>query len=787
MVKHTFLLIYRNLKRFKSSFFINLIGLSVGLASALLIFLWVNTELHVDKFFKKDSQLFQVMEHQKHTGSIRVTDSTPGLLSKALAEEMPEVEYAATATPTYWFGEITLSIGDKNIEADGKYAGKDFFKIFSYHLIQGNKNQVLSDTKSIVISKKLALKLFDSTQNIVGKTIEWQHSIQYRVSGIFEVPGNSSDQFDFVLPFKILAAKYPGVTKWENSGPDTYVLLKKGTNVEQFNKKIAHFISTKIPNARNRTLFIRRYSDAYLHGNYENGVQSGGRIEYVRLFSVIVIFIVFIACINFMNLSTAKASGRMKEIGVKKLLGARRGSLVLQYIGESVLIVCLAMVVGIILVAFFLPQFNDITGKHITLALSGRLLISLVGITLVTGIIAGSYPAFYLSRLMPAGVIKGKFAGSSGEVWVRKGLVIFQFAISVILIISVLAVSRQIDFVQTKNPGFTKQHIISFDVEGKVAEKEETFLSEIRNIQGVTAASSIGEPGIIGGGNTVNDLQWPGKSPGTKIPFARRPVNYGLLKMLDIKMESGRSFSRQFGSDSTKIIFNEAAIKAMGLKDPIGKTIQLEGRNRQIIGVVRDFHFESLYNEVDPLFFILKPDETQKIMVKLEPGKERETISRLHNFYQKFNPGFTFDYSFLDQQYQAQYNAVQRVSVLSRYFALIAILISCLGLFGLVAFTAERRQKEIGIRKVLGSSVTGIVALLSKDFLKLVGIGFLIAVPIGWYAMHLWLQNFAYHIDIGVWMFVLAGVLAMAIALLTVSWQSVRAAIADPVKSLRNE
>ncbi|HKI45743.1 MAG TPA: FtsX-like permease family protein, partial [Balneolales bacterium] len=592
---------------------------------------------------------------------------------------------------------------------------------------------------------------------------------------------------DFVLPFRILSASYPGVMKWENSGPDTYVLLKKGTNVDQFNKKIAHLISTKIQNAHNRTLFIRRYSDAYLYGNYDNGVQSGGRIEYVRLFSIIVIFIVFIACINFMNLSTAKASGRMKEIGVKKLLGARKGSLVLQYIGESVLMVFLAMIVAIILVALFLPQFNDITGKHISLALSGGLLISLVGATLVTGLIAGSYPAFYLSRFMPVGVIKGKFVGLSGEVWVRKGLVIFQFAISVILIISVLAVSKQIEFVQTRNPGFTKQHIISFDAEGKVAEKKETFLSEIRNIRGVVAASSIGEPGIIGDGNTVNDLQWKGKAPDMKIPFARRPVDFGLLKMLDIKMESGRDFSRQFGSDSTKIIFNEAAIKAMGLKDPIGKTIQLEGHNRQIIGVVRNFHFESLYNKVNPLFFILKPDETQKIMVKLEPGTEQATINRLHNFYQKFNTGFTFDYSFLNQQYQAQYNAVQRVSVLSLYFAMIAILISCLGLFGLVAFTAERRQKEIGIRKVLGSSVIGIVSLLSKDFLKLVGIGFLIAIPIAWYAMHSWLQNFAYHIDIGIGTFVLAGVVAMTIALATVSWQSIRAALMNPVESLRNE
>lgn len=788
MIKHTLLLIYRNVRRFQSSFYINLSGLSIGLACALLIFLWVNDELNVDKFLKNDNQLFQVMERQYHTGSIRVTGSTPGLLAETLADEMPEIEYAVTATPTNWFAETTLSVDNKNIKTDGKYAGEDFFQVFSYDLIRGDKSQVLSDVNSIVISRKLAMKLFGTTQNIVGKAVEWEHQTQYRVSGVFAAPpSNASDQFDFILPFKILKTKYPGVAKWENSGPDTYLLLRKGTNVEQFDKKIADYISTKTENAENRKLFIRRYSDAYLYGNYENGVQAGGRIEYVRLFSIIAVCIVIIACINFMNLSTAKASKRMKEIGIKKTLGAGRGSLILQYLGESLLMTFLSMLMATLLVELVLPHFNTIMGKHLSLSLSGNLLLSLAGVTVVTGLIAGSYPALYLSGFMPAGVLKGKSNKHAGELWLRKGLVIFQFTVSIALIISVLVIYKQVAFVQSKNLGYSKQNVISFNIEGKIAENRDTFLSALKNIPGVTEASSMGETGIIGGGNTTNDLQWEGKAPDTKIPFARRPVNFGLINMLDIKLKSGRVFSRDFSSDTSKIIFNEAAIKAMGLKKPVGKVVKLYGVDKQIIGVVKDFHFESLYYEVKPLFFVLKPGETRKVMAKIEAGREKGTISRIHDFYQKFNPGFTFDYSFLDQQYQSLYASEQRVSLISRYFAGIAIFISCLGLFGLVAFMAERRQKEIGIRKVLGASVPNLVKLLSKDFLLLVLVGFVIAGPVAWYIMNKWLQGFAYRIQIDPSIFILAGAAAILIALSTVSWQSIRAALANPVDSLRSE
>lgn len=788
MIKHTLLLIYRNVIRFKSSFFINLIGLSVGLACALLIFLWVNDELNVDKFHEHNSQLFQVMESQQHTGSIRVTNSTPGLLAKALADEMPEVEYATTATPTFWFSGTTLSVDDNSIKADGKYTGKDFFTMFSYKLLQGDVSQVLSDKNSMVISDELAMKLFGTTDNVVGKAIEWQHSAQYRVSGIFEEPpSSSSDQFDFVLPLEVLAEMYPGLAMWENSGPDTFVFLREGTNVEEFEDKIDDYLSTKTEDAEHRSLFVREYSDAYLYGNYENGVQTGGRIEYVRLFSVIAIFIVIIACINFMNLSTAKASRRMKEVGVKKTIGAGRGSLIAQYLGESLLMASLSMFLAILIVELFLPRFNMITGKQLVLAWDSSLILSLLSVTFITGLMAGSYPALYLSGFRPINVLKGKLESSSGELWARKGLVIFQFSISVVLIISVLVVYKQIEFVQSKNLGYSKENVIYFNAEGRIAENREVYLSEIEELPGIVAASSIGERSVIGGGNTTNDLQWEGKDPDMKIPFARRPVNYGLIEMLDMNMKSGRSFSQEFSSDSSKIIFNEAAIEVMGLEDPVGKVIQLRDGDREIIGVVENFHFESLRSNVDPLFFVLEPEDTQKIMAKIEPGTEQETISRLENFFREFNPGFVFDYNFLDQQYQSLYNAEQRVAVLSKYFAGIAILISCLGLFGLAAFTAERRQKEIGIRKVLGATMSNIVTLLSKDFLILVMLGFVFAVPIAWYLMNQWLADFAYKIEIGPGIFALAGGAALLIALATVSWQSIKAALMNPVNSLRSE
>jgi len=780
-------MIYRNFKRNKSSLFINLIGLSTGLACALLIYLWVNDELNVDKFHEKDSQLFQVMQNVKMTKDIITWEATPGPLAEALAEEMPEVESAVSVYEIHLQGKPNLSFKDKKIKANCLFVSKDFFNIFSYNLIEGNANQVLADKNSIVISEELAIKLFNTTKNVIGKMVDFQNEKQLLVSGIFKrVPPNSSLQFDFVLSDKVLIEKYPSIERWGNNMPCTYVLLKQGTNIKQFNDKIAGLIELKCGES-NRTLFVKPYSDKYLYGTYENGVQVGGRIEYVKLFSIIAILILIIACINFMNLSTARASRRIKEIGMKKALGADRKSLIIQYMGESIFMAFLSLIIAILLVELFLPQFNEITGKHLRLNFEISVLLSVLCITLFTGLVSGSYPALYLSGFNPVTVLKGKLNTSIGELWTRKGLVVFQFALSSILIVSVLVVYKQIEFIQNKKLGFDKDNVMYFDMEGRVAENPDAFLSEVKNLPGIVNASST-KFNILGLHNISGDVNWEGKNPNDKIDFHMQFVDYDFIETHNIEIKEGRAFSKDFGSDNSNILCNEAAIKIMGFKEPIGKVINLWGQNKQIIGVTKDFNFESLYKKVNPLLFILaEPSQNLKIMVKIKTGTEKETIDNLRKFYEKYNPGFAFEYKFLDEDYQAQYVTEKRIGVLSRYFAGLAILISCLGLFGLAAFTAERRQKEIGIRKVLGASELGIIYLLSGDFTKMVLTAIIIALPVSYLIAKNWLDGFAYRIDLEIWYFISVALITLFIAWITVGTQAVKAAIANPIDSLRNE
>jgi putative ABC transport system permease protein len=515
-------------------------------------------------------------------------------------------------------------------------------------------------------------------------------------------------------------------------------------------------------------------------------VRTGGRIDYVTQFSLIAVFILIIACINFMNLSTAKASRRIKEVGIKKALGAGRIKLATQHIGESMLMTFLSLCVAVLLVDVCLPKFNEITGKALTLEFNPTLVLSLLGILVVTGVTAGSYPALYLSAFNPASVLKGKFSTTLGELWARKGLVVFQFTLSVVFIVCVVVIYRQIEFLQRKNLGYNKDHIIYFEIEGKIAANPQTFVEEMKKVPGVINASVVSQS-MVGGGNTTN-ITWEGKDPEVKIPFAVRPVGYDVMEMLDLEFVDGRPFKREFTSDSSAVIFNESAIKAMGMTDPIEKTISLApGMDFQIIGVVKDFHYESLHENVGPLFFVLRPQFARKVIAKLDGTRQTEALGNLQKFYQEFNPGFVFDYRFMDADYQSQYFAELRIGRLSKYSASLAILISCLGLFGLAAFTAERRLKEIGIRKVLGSTEMGIIYLLSSDFTKIVFVAILIALPVSYLIVSAWLKNFAFSIPLEWWYFAGAGVAALFIAWCTVGTQAFKAARVNPSKCLRDE
>jgi len=783
MLKQNIKIFFRNIKRQKSSFLINIIGLSTGLACVLLIALWVSDELSVDKFHKNDSRLHQVVEFAKTDGTIRLNPISSGLLGETLANKFPEIEQETSVRA---IPESPLKFDDEHVKANGLYASKDFFKVFSFSLISGSTDDVLVANNSIVISKSLAEALFRSVENVIGRTIYFESEKPFVVSGVFEdVPHNSSMQFDYAISFEYAKKTMPPISNWDYNSTNTYIILREGADISNFNAKIKDVIAANSDNDH-RSVSTRPYSDIYLYGTYENGVQIGGRIEYVRLFSIIAFLILLMACINYMNLSTANASKRVKEIGIKKALGSKRKVLIAQYLGESLLITFLSLLISLCIVFLLIPQFNLITGKELSLTFNGRYLVSIIVILILTGLIAGSYPAFYLSGLNTIKTLKGTLKNTWGEVFARKGLVVFQFALSIILVVSVMVIYKQIEFVQNKNLGYDKNNIVYFDIDKNIDENLDSFLAETKNLNGIENASSIGT-NIVGGVNTWNNLQWPGKVSDEKVVFEMRPVNYDMLETLGISLKEGRSFSKDFGAEASKIIFNQAAIDIMGLEDPIGKEVSIQGTRLQIVGVTENFHFASLHEQIKPLFFVLQPSWTHMVMAKIDPGKEKATLTNIQGLYQKYNPGLQLDYRFLDDTYEAQYTAEQRVSTLSKYFAGLAILISCLGLFGLAKFNAERRKKEISIRKVLGQTATQVTVMLSSDFVKLVLFSVFLALPFSYLLINDWLSDFAYRIPLNLWYFLGAGFIALVIAILTVSTQALKAATSNPAKNLRTE
>jgi ABC-type antimicrobial peptide transport system permease subunit len=489
-----------------------------------------------------------------------------------------------------------------------------------------------------------------------------------------------------------------------------------------------------------------------------------------------------------MNLSTARASRRLKEVGIKKVLGSSRKTLIVQFISEAVFMSFLSLILAGFIVGLFMPVFNQITGKEIAVQLNLNLILIIASVTFLTGILSGSYPAFYLSSFNPVAVLKGKIKNSVGEIIARKGLVVFQFVVSLVLIVSVMVIYKQVYFIQSKNLGYNKDNIIYFDKEGTIAQNSDAFLAELKKNPNILNISAIQQNVVQNGhNNSTYGIDWPGKTKNELVNFVVRNVDYDLIETLGIQIKEGRSFSKQFGSDSSKLIFNETAIKIMGLKDPIGTKLRMWDEDVQIVGVVKDFHISSLHEPILPMVFRYNHDKASMIMAKIKAGKERETIADLEKFYKKYNPGYLFDYKFLDNTFQAQYVSEQRVSTLSKYFAVLTILISCLGLFGLAAFNAESKTKEIGIRKVLGATASSVMYLLSKDFFKLIIIAALIAFPLAWWAMNNWLSDFAYKIKIGSDVFFIAFAAMVMLTFLTISYQAIKAAIANPIKSLRTE
>ena len=794
ILTHNFRLFIRSSLRYKKSFFTNLIGLACGLATTLIIYLWVSSELGVDKFHQNDQNLYQVMTNfQKSDGSIETYDDTPGPLAQALLTNYPEVAKTTTVVPPRWFWAYSsggiMSFDNKAFKADGQYATETFFDVFSYKVLRGDPKRILRNKKSVMISDELAMKVFGRTIEAMGKTIEWDYgqlSGKFVIEGVFQKPPkNSTAQFDLLFSYDKFLATFPNTKEWRNSNPFTYVVLKPGSKIDLFNQKIAGLIQANVKNSQHQ-LFAQRYSEKYLYGRYANGEAVGGRIDYVRLFSIVAFFILFISCINFMNLATARASRRIKEIGVKKVLGAYRTTLIGQYLSEALLMAIVAGLVAIIIVSSVLPAFNSLTQKQIDLSFSTWFVLGTIGIILFTGLLAGSYPALYLSGFKPVAIFKGKVKNSRGVNWTRRGLVVFQFTLSVILVVSVLVIYKQIQLVQHKNLGYQRDQVIFFTKDGKVREKANVFMDQLRQVAGVEAVSSM-YGSLLGRFGSTSSIEWKGIQGKTSV--ANQQVDYDYVKTVGMKLVAGRDFSKKFPADTnrTQLILNESAVKLMQLKgNPVGQRIKLWRKPAEVVGVVKDFHYESLYKTVQPCFLRLSP-EGSSIMVKLKAGNEQATLSQIKSLYESWNQGLAFEYQYLDQAYQKLYKTESKVATLSQIFAGIAVLISCLGLFGLAAFSAERRTKEIGIRKVLGSTRWNIVLLLSRDFTRMVLTAIGLALPIGYFMAREWLNNFAYRIDLEWWYFAVSGLLALVIAWITISLQTIRTANLNPVVSLRDE
>jgi predicted permease len=707
-------------------------------------------------------------------------------LAEVLKNEIPEIAYVTKMTNWDLEGVFEVeSITGK--EKRGRFASPDFFRMFSFPLAEGDPKSALRAPNAIVVSQSLAHKYFGNASSL-GRTIRMHGELggDFMVTGVMQdVPRHSSMQFDYVIPIAFFEQKAAWTKTWGNYSFFTCITLRPDASRQRVEAKIKHLLGRKNKGSKDE-LFLQPFGEMYLYSNFENGRQAGGRIEYVRLFLLVAVFVLVIACINFMNLATARSAKRTKEVGIRKVVGGSRAALVRQFIGEALLMTLLAMGLSIVLVSLLLPPFNALMSKQIAFTFNAPFLLQLLGIALLTGLLSGSYPALFLSGLSPLRVLKGTLKFGSGAILFRKGLVVFQFALSILLTVGSLLVYRQIQYVKDKNLGLDRENVVTLVLEGESGKRQQAFGQEVGRLPGVQSVTmSSDNPTWVGG--VSSDLNWAGKGANEVVKVAGLRVGYDFLATLNISLKEGRDFSRQFSTDSTNYIVNEAAVKAMRMTSPLGQEISFWNGKGKVIGVVKDFHLTSLHEAIRPLVIMLEPKYNSLLLVKTQPGKTAQVLAGLRQTWHDYNPQYPFEYHFLDETFENQYRSETLVGELAKYFAFLAIFISCLGLFGLAAFTAEQRTKEIGIRKVLGASVTGLVTLLSREFVKLMGIAFVAATPLAWYFAEQWLGKFAYRTDMAWWIFALAGGLALLIALLTVSFHSIRAALANPVKSLRSE
>ncbi len=765
----------RNIRRHKAYSFINIAGLALGIACCVLIMLWVQDELSYDRFHENVEDLYVATFSN---GSI----VTPTALAPFLRAEYPEVQHASRLEG---MGRNLLRYGNTQIYQEGGIlVDPDFLRMFTLRFLRGDEEAALNDPRSVLLSEEVAKKLFRAEEPL-GQTVVLGASTPLKVTGVFaDYPSNSHIQFDYIIPLELSKTWNRDLDTWDRNNIRSYVQLRPGTDPRSVDAKISGVVERHRPQDQ-RPLSLQPVTRLYL-----NPFQHTGRIVYVYLFSALAFFTLLIACINFINLTTARSLTRAKEIGIRKTVGAFRSQLVRQFFGESMFLTFIAFAVGIGLVLLFLPKFNSLTGKDFSglLLLRRDVFLGMLGIVLFTVFIAGNYPAFLLSRFQPVNVLGGKpVSGSRGKTF-RKALVVVQFSLSVFLILGTLVIFRQVRFLRERPVGYNKDNVVIFGVGSRFRQDITTVKAELLSNPDILSVTLTDVAPYRWQSNAgVGDVDWEGKS-NQQVKMVMTSVDYDFLETFQLEMEEGRFFSREFTTDpEDAFVVNAAAVRAMEMENPVGKWLKVWDFNNRIIGVVKDYHFESLHNEIIPMAMRIDPNWHSQACVRIAPHRVPDTLAVLEAKWKEFYPEYPFEYRFLDDTLKNLYRSEYTIGEIVTTFTLLALFISCLGIFGLSSYTAERRTKEIGIRKVLGASVSSVVRYLSQEFFLLVAIANILVWPVAYFVLRKWLQAFAYQITISWWTFVLTGVFVLVVSLLTSGLQVIRAARADPVKALRYE
>jgi ABC-type antimicrobial peptide transport system permease subunit len=781
MISNYFKIAWRSLLKDKMSSSINIGGLAVGLAIGILIMLMVIDELSYNRFHQHLDQIHLLMKHDNNSGEISTFKSTPAALAPALQGTIPEINKAARST---YQGAFLLEAGDKKFYEPGIYADPAFLEILKFKSLEGNTVNALQ-SGAAVITRKTALKLFEN-EKVIGKSILLNGTTPLQIGAVLDdIPTQSTVKFDVVLPFALFEMdNKEAVNNWGNNFLQTWIELKPQTNISTVNAKLKKIFSEKTETT-NSILFAYPLERLHLHSQFKNGQPEGGKFQLIILLSAIGFFVLLIACINFMNLATARSEKRAKEVGVRKVMGAERKSLIFQFLGEAMVMTLPSLLLALIIVNIALPGFNVFTGKNIEFDFSSwKIWLSVIAIGLFTGLIAGSYPALYLSRFMPVQVLKGRIAPSKGGSMLRRFLVTSQFTIAVFLVITSIVIFRQLRYVKDRPIGFEKENLLVVPVHGDMATKFDITKNELNKIPGVVAVSA-GADNIVFMGTQTDGIVWPGKTADQNYLITFTSVHYDWAKTNGLQIIEGREFNSAFRADSLSCLVNEAAVRKMQLKSPVVGT---KLGDQTIIGVVRDFVYNSPEEHPAPLVVYLDKNAVNNIFIRVKNDQGwRNTITGIESAITTIHPHYPFEFRFVSDDYQNRFTGIQSAADIISFTGSLAILISCLGLFALASYVAERRSKEISIRKVLGASATGVWLILSKDFLKPVLIGFLIATPLAAFVMNVILDKMDYRIQLSWWMFALAGLMVLIIAIFTVGLQAFKAAIANPVNSLRSE